>query len=71
MAVEAILAVFIALVCVAIMIMIKVLDDKIIELYALINNLNDWVAHHNKLTKRLLKDLEATHYSNIKPEVSD
>ena len=68
---EIFLAFFLSFVCVALMILIKILDYKIIEISALINNLNDWVNHHNKHTKRLLKDLESSHYSHFKPEVSD
>lgn len=68
---EIFLTVFISLVCIALMILVKILDYRIIELTALINTLNEWACNHNKLTKRLLKDLETSYYSNLKPEVSD
>ena len=55
---EIFLAFFLALICVAFMILIKLLDYKIDKIGSLIDNLNEWVCFHNKLTKRILKDLE-------------
>lgn len=58
MVLEVFFTITLALVCIALSCFIRALDDRIIELTALINTLNDWAAHHNNLTKQLLRDLE-------------
>lgn len=52
---------------------LKRIDDRIDELEILVRAINDWVYHHNKLNKTLLKKAQELDYSPepLKPEISD